>query len=166
MRYRSNERTTIEKPAHEEMMDVMGTHTTGTKHNKRLWAAQGVLAAIFLFAGASKLLMPAETLTDQSPFPALFLRFIGCCEVLGALGLILPGLLRIQLVLTPLAAAGLVVIMVGAVVSTLAIGQGAAALFPLVVGLLAAYVARGRGRQVLQGAPARATRLHPAGELS
>jgi hypothetical protein len=73
----------------------------------------------------------------------LFLRFIGVVEVLGALGLVLPGLLRIRPDLTPLAAAGLVIIMIGATVTSLKMGF-AAALIPLVVGLLLAFVAYGR----------------------
>jgi DoxX-like family len=66
--------------------------------------------------------------------------------VLGGLGLILPGLLRIRTVLTPLAAAGLVIIMIGAVALTLKSGPFSTSLFPLVVGLLSAFVAYGRWR--------------------
>lgn len=111
-----------------------------------LWIVQGVLAALFLFAGGSKLAMPGAELARLSPLPPGFLEFIGACEVLGALGLVLPGLFRVRPGLTPLAAAGLVVIMLGAVVVT-AITQGApAAGFPLVVGALAALVALGRRR--------------------
>jgi hypothetical protein len=91
-----------------------------------------------------KLILPIETLTAQMPLLGLFVRFIGVAEVAGALGLILPGLLRIQRGLTPLAACGLVIIMIGAVVVTLAIGGGASAQVPLVVGLLAVAVAYGR----------------------
>ncbi len=76
--------------------------------------------------------------------PGAFIRFIGICEVLRALGLILPGVLRIRPELTPLAALGLVVIMVGAMTLTVASGGGAAALMPLVVGVLLVSVARGR----------------------
>jgi hypothetical protein len=68
------------------------------------------------------------------------------CELLGALGLILPGLLRIRPGLTTLAAAGLVIIMVGATVLTFVADGVAPALFPLVVGLLSASVAYGRWR--------------------
>jgi len=114
-----------------------------------LWIVQGLLALIFLFAGGVKLVMPIEEMTKQMPLPlpGLFLRFIAVAEVLGALGLILPGLLRIRPGLTPLAAAGLVIIMVGATVLTLAGGDVGPALFPLVVGLLAAFVAYGRWRR-------------------
>ena len=76
--------------------------------------------------------------------PGLFLRFIGLCEVLGAIGLILPGLLRIRTGLTPLAAAGLVINMIGATFLTMAYMSVAMGLPPLITGLLAAFVAYGR----------------------
>jgi len=112
--------------------------------NKVLWGVQGLVALVFGFAGTMKLILPLATLTQQSPLPGLFLRFIGVAEVLGALGLVLPGLLRIQKGLTPLAAAGLVVIMIGATIVTLATGGPAGAIVPFVVGLLASLVAYGR----------------------
>src|SRR5712691_12566128 len=113
-----------------------------------LWIVQGLLALIFLFTGGMKLVLPLKMLTAQMPLPGLFVRFIGVAEVLGAIGLILPGLLRIRPGLTPLAAAGLVIIMTGATVLTLAGGKIALALIPLVVGLLSAFVAYGRWRLV------------------
>lgn len=114
--------------------------------NVTLWIFQGLLALVFLFAGGMKLVMPLEVLAQQSPLPAWFMRFIGTAEVLGALGLILPGLLRIQPVLTPVAAGGLVIIMIGATVVTAAGGPVALTLIPLVVGLLSTIVAYGRWR--------------------
>jgi len=105
-----------------------------------------LLAALFLFAGVMKLVLPIEQLTAQVPMPGAFLRFIAVCEALGALGLILPGLLRIRPGLTPLAAVGLVIIMAGATIVSLATGPVAMALLPLVTGLLAAFVAYGRWR--------------------
>ena len=110
-----------------------------------LWIVQGILAALFLFAGGFKLATPAPELARlAAPLSASFLKFIGLCEVLGGLGLVLPGLFRIRLGLTPLAAAGLVVIMVGAVVVTVITHGVAPAAFPLVVGVLAGLVAVGR----------------------
>lgn len=111
----------------------------------RLWTAQGLLAAVFLMAGVSKLVMPAEDLTAGTSLSAEFLRFIGVCETLGAVGLILPGVLRIRRELTPLAAAGLVVIMIGATVITVAGGEIALAAIPFAVGAVSAYVATRRG---------------------
>jgi DoxX-like family len=103
-----------------------------------------LLALLFLFAGGMKLVLPIAALTEQMPLPGLLVRFIGVAEVLGAIGLILPGLLRIRPGLTPLAAAGLVIIMIGATVLTLVANEVAAALISLVVGVLSAFVAYGR----------------------
>src|SRR5262245_51156340 len=111
-----------------------------------LWIVQVLLALLFLFAGGMKLVLPIEEMTKQIAMPGGFLRFIGIAEVLGGLGLILPALLGIKPGLTPLAAAGLVIIMIGATVVTLATGGGVTALIPLVVGLLATLVAYGRWR--------------------
>ncbi len=118
--------------------------------NVVLWIIQVLLALLFLFAGGVKLVLPIDVLTSMGPpnqvhLPGLFIRFIGVCEVLGALGLILPGLFRFKTWLMPMAAAGLVIIMIGAVAVSLKLGI-AAAVFPFVVGLLMAFVAYGRQR--------------------
>jgi uncharacterized membrane protein YphA (DoxX/SURF4 family) len=111
------------------------------KMNVVLWIIQVLLAIVFLFAGASKLIMSVEEMTKQIQMPGLFLRFIGVCEILGAFGLILPGLLRIRPELTPLAAAGLAIITAGATVVTLVGGLGAVAVIPFVVASLSGFVA-------------------------
>ena len=113
-----------------------------------LWIVQVLLALLFLFAGGAKLVLSPEALKGPVALPVLFLRLIGVCEVLGALGVILPGILRIRPGLTPLAAAGLVIIMIGATVVNLVSGGGAAAVITLVLGLLAAFVAYGRWRVI------------------
>jgi hypothetical protein len=95
-----------------------------------------------------KLVLPLEKLAGPIALPGLFVRFIGAAEVLGAIGLILPGLLNIRPGLTPLAAAGLTIIMIGATGITLASGSVGMALLPLVVGLLAAFVVYGRWRRL------------------
>jgi uncharacterized membrane protein YphA (DoxX/SURF4 family) len=125
--------------------------------NIALWIVQALLALLFLFAGGMKLVMPVEEMLKQMPLalPGWFVRFIGIAEVLGGIGIILPWLLRIQPTLTPLAAAGLVIIMIGATVYTLAAGDVASALMPLVVGLLCAFVAYGRSRLAPQRGPHR-----------
>ena len=86
-----------------------------------MWVGQGLLAALFLFAGGFKLMASADMMS-QGPvvLPLAFLRFIGACEVLGAIGLILPWALKIHRELTPLAASGLVIIMIGATTISLA----------------------------------------------
>ena len=125
--------------------------------NYALWIVQGLLTLLFLFAGGMKLVLPLEALKGPVALPGVFLRFIGVAEVLGAIALILPGLLRIRPGLTPLAAAGLAIIMIGAVGITLAGGGVAAALVPLLVGLLLAFVAYGRWRLAPHGGPSRSS---------
>jgi uncharacterized membrane protein YphA (DoxX/SURF4 family) len=114
-----------------------------------LWIIQILLGLLFVFAGGMKLVMSTEALIamgppDQIVFPGWFYKFIGLCELLGGLGLVLPGLLRRQQHLTPLAALGLAIIMIGAVVTTVMAFGAAAAISPLIVGLLCAFVAYGR----------------------
>src|SRR5579864_9333030 len=104
----------------------------GLKNVRRtLWTIQVLLALVFLFAGSMKLVLPIAELKGPVALAPLFLRFIGVCEVLGALGLILPSLLRVLPVLTPLAASGLVIIMIGATTVTLIGGMVAPALVPV-----------------------------------
>ena len=104
---------------------------TGTAMNVALLVVQGLLAVLFLWAGVIKLVLPLDQLTGPIPVPA---------------GLILPGLLRIRPGQTPLAAAGLVIIMIGATGFGLAARDVMMTLIPLLVGLLAAFVAYGRWR--------------------
>ena len=118
----------------------------GEPLNYALWIVQVLLALMFLSAGGMKLVLPLNKLTGPVTLPGWFTRFIGVAELLGGLGLILPSLLRIKPWLTPLAALGLVLIMIGAIVITLRGGMIGPALFSLVVGLLAGFVAYGRWR--------------------
>lgn len=117
--------------------------------NILLWILQILLALLFLFAGITKLVMPIDVLESMgSPnavkLPGMFIKLIGVVETLGALGLILPGIFHRQQHLTPLAAAGLAIVMIGAVVVTI-MGDGVAmAITPFVVLLLCAFVAYGR----------------------
>jgi uncharacterized membrane protein YphA (DoxX/SURF4 family) len=111
-----------------------------------LWTIQVLLGLLFVFAGSMKFIMTVEEMTKDIAMPGWFLHFIGVAEVLGGLGLVLPGLLRIRPGLTPLAAAGLTIIMVGATVISFIAGGATMALAPLVVGLLTAFVAYGRWR--------------------
>ena len=137
----------------------MSTSTTRTA-NRLLWTAQTLAALLFLFAGSMKFIMSPEQMQQGSlTLPIPFIHFIGICECLGALGLVLPGVTRIHTFLTPLAAAGLTIIMVGAVVvSVLAMGAPAA-IFPGVVGVVTAWIAYARTRVVpLANAPRRSLR--------
>jgi len=109
-----------------------------------LWVVQGLLASLFVFAGSMKLILPVEALTQQVALPGWFLRFIGTCEVLGAIGLVLPAALRIVPILTPVAATGLAAIMSGAVIVTAVAASASQAIVPLIVGLACAVVIYGR----------------------
>jgi len=142
--------------------------TTGgnrKRANVALWVIQALLAALFLFAGGVKLVLPVEMLKGPVPLPGLFLRFIGLAEALGAFGLILPGLLRIRTGLTPLAATGHLIIMIGAVTVTLIGGPASGALVPFVAGLLSAVVAYGRWRVVPLAARRRVAPAAPSSDM-
>jgi len=127
---------------------VMDERSTLVKSRKGiqvvLWVIQTLLALLFLFSGGVKLSMPIEPMAKQAGLPGTFLQFIAVMEVLGGIGLILPGILRIRTFLTPLAAAGLVIIMIGATVIMYRVNGAVQALTPAVVGVLAAFVAYGR----------------------
>src|ERR1044072_3135764 len=119
-----------------------------------LWLIQVLLALLFLFAGGTKLVLPIEVLASVGlPYqiaPAgwvvgVIVLLVGA-EVVGALGRILPGRLRIKPWRTPLAAVGLVVIMIGATPLNIVADGVAARVVPLVTGLLGAFVAYGRWR--------------------
>ncbi len=127
--------------------------------NGLLWFAQGFLALFFAVAsGAPKILLPPEMIPMPIPLSEPFLKFIGTCEVLGALGLILPGLTRVQPRLTTLAAACLVALTICAATYQVLAGQPANGVFALIIGAIAAAVAYGRARAV----PLRAAERHQA----
>ena len=104
------------------------TNTPGRAKNYGLWTLQLLLALLFLFAGGTKLVVPLDVLAsmgspNQVQLPGAFIRFVGVAEVLGALGLVLPGLLGVRRELTPVAGAGLIIIMIGATILTIASGE-------------------------------------------
>src|SRR5918996_422308 len=97
-----------------------------------LWVVQGLLAALFLFAGVMKLILPLEQMAGPVALPGLFLRFIGVAETIGA------------------------------TVIGLVAGDAAMSLIPLVVALLAAFVAYGRWRLAPHRRSSDPSVLHPA----
>jgi DoxX-like protein len=127
---------------------VNGNHSRVAKQRKLitsiiLWTVQGIFALMFLLVGGMKLILPIQMLLAQMPMPlpGLFVRFIGLAEVAGGLGLILPGLLRFRPVLTPLAALGLVLDMIGATAYNLINGQIGSAVMTVVLGLICVAIA-------------------------
>jgi len=113
-----------------------------------LWVAQGLLAVAFLAAGAMKLRQPKEKLAKNmawvEDFSQSAVRLIGTVEVLGAIGVVLPVLTGVLPWLTPLAALGLAATMVGAILTHLRLGQRSAVVPPMVLLILAVFVAYGR----------------------
>jgi hypothetical protein len=127
---------------------------TTDRRGKVVWTLQVLLALLFLFAGGSKLAMTDQQLTEASgALSARFLRFIGVCEILGAIGLVVPMLLKIRPGLTPVAAACLLVILIGAVVTTAMTMPITYAIFPFAVGIATAYVAYARWPLLRRAAP-------------
>jgi uncharacterized membrane protein YphA (DoxX/SURF4 family) len=114
-----------------------------------LGTLQVLLALVFLMAGVTKIMTPAADLVAMMSWvasvPAAAVPVIGVLEVAGALGLILPWLTGIQPGLVRLAASGLVLTMIGAVITHIAIGEPITQAIPaLVLGILAGVVAYGR----------------------
>ncbi len=117
--------------------------------NIALWIVAGLLAVAFLAAGLMKVTTPKAKLVERLPWAADYsdgqVKGIGIVEVLGALGLILPGVTGIAPILVPLAAAGLAIVMVLAAIMHLRRGDGFAAVVPnIVLFALAVFVAWGR----------------------
>ena len=119
--------------------------------NLALWIVAGLLAAAYLFAGGSKLIISKEKMATMSrsarwveDFSASSVKAIGVLEVLAAVGLILPAALDIAPVLVPLAALGLVIIMAGAVITRIRRHEAKFMVADLVYLALASFVAWGR----------------------
>jgi uncharacterized membrane protein len=116
--------------------------------NVFLWILQGILAALYLMAGVLKTTRPKPELQKQMPwvedFSAGTVKLIGTVELLAAIGLILPAVTGIAVVLTPLAATGLAVTMLLAVLTHLRRHEPSGAVFAAVLMIVAAVVAWGR----------------------
>lgn len=130
------------------------TSTNGKKGlHIALWVAQALLAALFLMTGFMKLTAPTEQLAAQMKWMAgvfgPMVRFIALSEILGALGILLPSLLRFLPKVSALAAAGLAVVMILATGTHLSYGEYPNAVFTLIFAGLGLFVAWGRWK----GAP-------------
>ena len=113
-----------------------------------LWIAQIVLGGMFIMAGMMKSTQPIVDLSKSVPWtanvPLGLVRFIGVSELLGGIGLILPSLLRIKPILTPIAAIGILLIMVFALVYHVMNGETNVIGINIAFGLVAAFIAWGR----------------------
>lgn len=130
--------------------------TNQTKSSKALnislWIAQVVLAGMFVMAGTMKSTQPYEQLAAAMPwtndFSVGMVRFIGISELLGGIGLLLPTLLRIKPMLTPLAALGIFIIMVFAFIYHIVKGEYEALGINVILAALAFFIAWGRYKKV------------------
>lgn len=120
--------------------------------NISLWVAQVLLATMFLISGFIKLAMPIEKLSTMLPWaasvPAGLVKFIGTSELLGALGLLLPSLLRVKPTLTVWAGLGLAVVMLLAIPLHFSRGETPMIGMNVLFMLLALFVAWGRWKKV------------------
>ena len=116
--------------------------------NILLWIAQISLCGMFLMAGTMKLITPDDEMMKNMPDASAgflkFIRFLGVCEVLGAVGMILPSLLKIKPMLTPIAAIGIAITMIVAVGMHISKGETSATITTAVLALLAIFVIWGR----------------------
>jgi uncharacterized membrane protein YphA (DoxX/SURF4 family) len=113
--------------------------------NVTLWVIQILLAVAFLVSGITKAIRPSEKLRAGLPeFHPSVIRIVAVAEILGALGLILPGVTQVATVLTPIAATGLAIVMIGAVVTHARRHEGKSAVINAVLLALTVVVAVGR----------------------
>jgi uncharacterized membrane protein YphA (DoxX/SURF4 family) len=122
-----------------------------------VWVVSALAAVAFLLIGLGKLLpSTADLETASQGVPVVLLRIAGTAEVIGAFGLILPAATRVLPILTPIAASGLVITMVGAVTTNIIIGEFGLAVLPAVLGVVAAFLAWARfGPQAVEPRVAR-----------
>lgn len=114
--------------------------------NTILWIAQAVLAVLFLAHGLVYLMPPASMrpMIEQGPLPRRLLSGIGVAEILAAVALVVPGLTGVGTFLVPLAAAGLVLLMTGAVTFHASRRETSEAVVTLLLGVTAAFAVYGR----------------------
>ena len=120
--------------------------------NIGLWVAQGLIAFLMLSGGVMKLIVPIPELSKMFPWtgdlPEMAVRAIGLIDFAGGVGMILPSLLRIKPNLTPLAAIGIILLMVSAIIMHISRGEASVIGFNFVVIALAGFVYWGRTKKV------------------
>ena len=135
------------------MADAAPTRRGSRGMNIALWAVQILLAFVFSMAGGTKLFRPldevAKNMAWVSAVPAGLVRFIGACELAGALGLILPAATRVQPRLTPLAAIGLATVVLLGSILHFTRGEGNITPVNFALAALALFVAWGRTKKAL-----------------
>ena len=116
--------------------------------NQLLWVLQGALAVMFATAGVMKASEPKDELATKLPwvedYSGSTVKLIGIAELAAAMGLLLPGMTGIAVLLTPIAALGIVVLMALAVLTHARRGESTSIAFNIALLLLGAFVAWGR----------------------
>ena len=116
--------------------------------NIGLWVVQLLLMAVFVLTGFVKVFQPIDVLAETYRWigfaPPVFVRFVGICELLAAAGLLGPAVLRLMPRLTVFAAIGIILLMVGAMITHVLLGPWSTIVVNLILLSLAAFVAYGR----------------------
>lgn len=112
--------------------------------NRTLWIAQVLLAGLFLATGFGKVFSATDQMARSMDLSPALVRFIGTCELLGAIGLILPALTRVQPQVTAWAAAGLATVMLLATIFHLSRGEYDNTVGTVLILAIAVLVAYGR----------------------
>ena len=127
-------------------------HMSSKSLNISLWIAQTLLASTLLFGGATKLFQPIEQVSAMWPWtgqiPIELVKFTGIIDLLGAIGLILPALLRIKPILTPMAAIGTLALMICASIFHISRGEASQIAPNIVFASIAIFIAWGRFKKV------------------
>jgi len=135
-------------PVHENTCEMTNQFQSSKALHITLWLAQLTLAASLIWATTMKWTQPLAALSTMWPWtgqvPDGFVRFTGLVDLLGAAGLVLPALLRIRPALTPIAALGVVALMVCASIFHIVRGEASVIGVNLVFALLAVFIAWGR----------------------
>ncbi len=118
---------------------------TSTGLNITTWALQALMALLFLMGGLYNISQPIEVLAPKMSyvnyFPIWAVKLIAASEVLGAIGLLLPDILRIKTILTPLAALGLALVMLFATIYHITHGEANEAPMTIVLGIIVSFIA-------------------------
>ncbi|GEL17094.1 DoxX family protein [Pseudonocardia asaccharolytica] len=117
--------------------------------NLALWVCQALLAAIFLASGSAKISQSKERMlatgqTGVAPFPLPVIRMTALCELLAAFALVIPWATRTAPLLTPIAACGLAVVMIGAAISHSGLREPRNVLVNVGIMVVCVFVAYGR----------------------
>jgi uncharacterized membrane protein YphA (DoxX/SURF4 family) len=117
--------------------------------NTVTWVFTGILAAIFAYSGVVKATMSRERLlatgqTGIAPFPTPLVRVVAICELFAVAGLFAPWLADKARILTPLAAVGLTIVMIGAAISHASLREPKSVAANVTLLALASFVAASR----------------------